>query len=81
MDNLPLILIIAQIAVSIILVVLILLQDSSEVSGIFGGGNQGFYQTKRGVEKGVFVTTIVFTIIFATLALLNLVLPNLQNLF
>ena len=77
-------LVIAQIIVSIILIILVLLQEQSgETSGIFGGasGGGGYYHTKRGMEKVVFVSTIVVSILFAGLALLNLVLPNLQNLF
>lgn len=76
---------IAQIIVSIILVILIALQEqSSETSGIFGGGGgggSGFYQTRRGLEKAVFIATIVCVVIFIALALANLVLPTLQNLF
>lgn len=74
---------IAQIIISAVIIILILLQDPSEAGGVFGGGTNygGFYQTKRGLEKVVFVATIVFAVLFAALALLNLVLPNLQNLF
>ena len=75
--------IISQIAVSVILIFLVLLQDPSDTGGVFGSGADfgGFYQTRRGLEKFVFGTTIVFTILFVILAILNLVLPNLQNLF
>lgn len=76
---------VAHIIVSIILVILITLQEqSSESSGVFGGGGGsggGMYQTRRGLEKGFFIATIVFTALFITLALLNLVVPTLQNIF
>jgi len=68
--------ILAQIAISLILIFLILLQErSSGVGGAFGGGAGGFYQARRGLEKTVFISTIVLTVLFAGLALLNLVLP------
>lgn len=72
-----------QIFVSIILIILILLQNrGEETSGIFGGaGGGGHYYQRRGLEKTVFVFTIIFAVIFAALGLLNLVLPNIQNLF
>ncbi len=81
MDNFPLIITIIQMIVSVVLVALILMQESSETSGVFGGSDHGFYQTRRGVEKGVFMGTIVFTVLFVALALLDIVLPNLQNIF
>ena len=66
-----------QIVVSIVLVTLILIQErSSGAGGAFGGGGGGgFYQARRGLEKVVFVSTVVLVILFAGLALLNLVLP------
>ncbi|MDI6717941.1 MAG: preprotein translocase subunit SecG [Patescibacteria group bacterium] len=66
---------IAQIIVSIALIVLILLQErSSGLSGIFGGGGDGggFYQKRRGFEKLIFAATIVLAVAFAVLSLLNL---------
>ena len=67
---------IAQIVVSVLLIVLILLQErSSGLSGILGGGTEGGgYQTRRGLEKLVFWSTIVLAIAFAALALADLVL-------
>lgn len=65
---------IAQIAVSVCLIVLVLLQErSSGASGIFGGGGGEFYQTRRGLERGTYVATIVLMAVFAFLALLDLV--------
>lgn len=64
---------IAQIAISIIVIILILLQErSSGTGGIFGGGTEGFYQTRRGLEKLVFSATIIGMALFAGLALINL---------
>ena len=69
-------LIIAQVVVSIILVALVLFQErGGGVSGLFGGsGAGGAYQTRRGLEKFIFYATIAFAVIFAVLAILNLVL-------
>ncbi|MDO8466641.1 MAG: preprotein translocase subunit SecG [bacterium] len=66
----------AQILVSVILIILILLQERSSTGGlgIFGGSDGGFYQTRRGFEKAIFGLTIVVAFAFAGLALLNLVL-------
>lgn len=67
---------IAEIVVSIVLIVLILLQErSSGLSGVFGGGGgDASYQTRRGFEKGIYYATIVFGVIFAALAIANLLL-------
>lgn len=64
---------IAQIIISIVLIILILLQErSSGLSGVFGGGESGFYQKRRGLEKMIFFATIIFVIAFGVSALLNL---------
>ena len=63
-----------QIAVSVALVILILLQErSSGLSGIFGGETGGFYQTRRGFEKIIFASTIVLSIVFVVLAVIQFV--------
>lgn len=67
-------LIILQIIVSVILIVLILMQErSSGLSGVFGGDMSTPYQTRRGVERIVFWSTIGAAIIFVALAIANLV--------
>ena len=65
---------IAQIVVSLLLIALILLQErSSGLSGILGGGESGgFYQTRRGLEKFIFWSTVVLAAIFALLAIIDL---------
>ncbi len=63
---------IIQIIVSIVLIILILLQErSSGLSGVFGGGTSEFYQTRRGLERLIFIATIILVIIFAILSILN----------
>jgi len=66
---------IAQLVVSVLVIVLILLQErESGVSGLFGGSEGGFYQTRRGLEKTIFIATLVLVAAFAILSLLNLTL-------
>ena len=65
-----------QVILSIILIVLILVQQNEAglgagFGGSGGGGAQTFH-TKRGAEKGIFITTIVVAILFGLLALLAL---------
>ncbi|MCL4391874.1 preprotein translocase subunit SecG [Patescibacteria group bacterium] len=62
-----------QIAVSIILIILVIIQErASGISGVFGGQGATPYQTRRGLEKTIFYATIVFAVIFAALAIANL---------
>ena len=65
---------IAQIIVSLVLIVLILLQErSSGLSGVFGGGGGEFYSQRRGLENTIFIATIVSAVVFVLLSALNLV--------
>jgi protein translocase SecG subunit len=67
-------LLIAQIAVSVLLIVFILLQQRGEALGsAFGGSGGGFYATRRGVQKKIFWATIFCSGVFIILALLNLI--------
>ncbi len=69
--------VILQIIVSVLLIVLILIQErSSGLSGLFGGGGASPYETRRGLERIVFWATIVAAFLFALLAILNLVLKK-----
>ena len=64
----------AQIIISILLIIAILLQSrGSGLSGVFGGGGE-IYQTKRGAEKVIFITTIILSAAFFGLALTNVLL-------
>ncbi|PIW07033.1 preprotein translocase subunit SecG [Candidatus Collierbacteria bacterium CG17_big_fil_post_rev_8_21_14_2_50_45_7] len=61
---------IAQILVSIILIVLVILQaKGGGLSGVFGGSTN--YHAKRGVEKTLFYATIVTSVLFVALAIAN----------
>lgn len=64
---------ILQIIISVILIVLILFQErGSGLSGIFGGSGEGFYQTRRGLEKIIFIATIVLIVFLAGLSLADI---------
>lgn len=58
------ILTVTQIISAVIMSATILMQArGSGLSGVFGGGSE-IFRTKRGIEKTLFVITIVFAIIF-----------------
>ena len=69
-------LIIAQVIVSIVLIVFVLLQErGAGLGSLFGGGGGGTpYQTRRGLEKIIYWGTIVAAIVWAALALLHFIL-------
>lgn len=60
---------IAQIVVAVLLMVAILMQNrGAGLGGVFGGSG-GVYLTKRGLEKKLFMATIVLAAIFLLLSL------------
>ncbi|MFA7088187.1 MAG: preprotein translocase subunit SecG [Patescibacteria group bacterium] len=59
----------AQVVIAILLIIVILLQSrGAGLGGVFGGSG-GVYLTKRGLEKKLFVATIVLAAIFISLSL------------
>ena len=65
----------AQIAIAVFLIILILLQQRGQALGsAFGGGEGGFYATRRGIQQKIFWATIVSGFLFIALALANLIL-------
>ena len=65
---------IIEIVLATALTAAILIQSrGAGLGGVFGGeGN--VYQTKRGVEKIVFITTIVLAVLFLGVALANFII-------
>lgn len=61
---------IAQIVVSVAIIVLILLQQrGAGMSGFLGAeGSGGYYQARRGLESVLFWMTIVLSVLFVALA-------------
>ncbi len=61
---------------SVLLIIFVLLQQrGSGLGGAFGGGNE-VYQTKRGIERGVFIATIIVGIIFAVSSFVRLLIVS-----
>ena len=68
-------LLIAQLIVSVVLIVLILFQQRGTALGsAFGGQEGGFYGTLRGVQKKIFWLTVIFGVLFVGLAIANLII-------
>jgi len=56
---------VVQIIVAILLMIAVLSQNrGGGLSGVFGGSGGGFYMAKRGLEKKIFISTIVLSVIF-----------------
>ncbi len=63
------ILLIVQAIVSILLVVVILMQNRGEGLGVIGGDFSGSYHTKRGFEKFLTRSTVVLAVLFMGIAI------------
>jgi protein translocase SecG subunit len=64
---------IIQIILAVAIITLILLQErSSGISGLLGGGGDGYYQARRGMERVIFYSTIALVIIFVGIAIYRL---------
>ncbi len=72
--NIRLILNIAQPAVSVLLIAAVLLQQRGTGLSATFGGEGNIYRTKRGIEKVLFVGTIVLSIVFFGIALANILI-------
>ena len=64
----------AQLTSSLLLILFILLQAKGSGLGSAFGGEGNVYRTKRGLEKGLFIMTIVVAIVFAGSSFLNVIL-------
>ncbi len=63
---------IVQVVLALVLIVAVLLQTKgSTFSGIFGGDSTSVYRTRRGFEKRLFQMTIVLSVVFFIVALIN----------
>jgi preprotein translocase subunit SecG len=63
---------IAQIALAVILMALILLQQRGAGLGSAFGQSGGFYATQRGLQKKIYWATLVAGALFVALAVYNL---------
>ncbi len=65
---------IGQIVVSLLVIIIILLQNrGAGMSGLFGGSGD-IYRTKRGIEKVLFQATIVLLVIFLGTSIASLII-------
>ncbi|OGO50768.1 MAG: preprotein translocase subunit SecG [Chloroflexi bacterium RBG_16_68_14] len=64
---------VAQLLISLVLIVVVLLQTrGTDVGAAFGGGGGGSsFRTRRGLEKTLFQLTIVLAIIFVGISALS----------
>jgi protein translocase SecG subunit len=66
---------IVQLVLSVILIILVLLQQQDSGLGVaFGGTGGGVKLTRRGPEKMVFLATVVVSIIFFSISLAIVIL-------
>ncbi|MFH0780146.1 MAG: preprotein translocase subunit SecG [Parcubacteria group bacterium] len=65
---------IVQLVSACALIALVLLQNrGGGLSGIFGGSEvTNVFRTKRGLEKNIFILTIIFSILFIGLSVANI---------
>ncbi len=65
---------ILQIAISVLLVTAILLQQRGTGLGAAFGGASDVFRTKRGIEKSLFYATIGLSVLFFVTAIVNVLL-------
>jgi len=65
---------IAQLVISILLILAVLLQNRGTGLGSTFGGSGGVYLTKRGLEKKLFTATIVLAVLFFIVSVLGIIL-------
>ncbi len=65
---------IVQIVIAIFLIICILIQSQSSGLGSSFGSNSGAaYRSKRGMEKIIFMATIVLAVFFLLLSIINII--------
>ena len=69
---------IIQLILAVVLIMVVLLQTKgSTMGGLFGGGDSSsVYRTRRGFEKRLFQFTIVLSVLFFVIALINSILSK-----
>lgn len=68
----------AQIIISALLMVFILVQSKGTGLGSAWGGSGEFYRSRRGVEKLLFYVTVIFVFLFGLSSILGMIFtPNL----
>jgi preprotein translocase subunit SecG len=68
---------IAQIIVSVALIVIILLQvRSGGMGGVFGGTETAVHKTRRGIERTLFNVTVGLSVAFFVITILNVIVTG-----
>jgi preprotein translocase subunit SecG len=68
---------IAQIIISIALIVIILFQvRSGGLGSVFGGSDTAVYKTRRGIERTLFHATIGLSVAFFIITILNVIVTG-----
>jgi preprotein translocase subunit SecG len=62
-----------QLVAAALLIIVILLQNRGTGLGSAFGGQGNVYRTKRGVEKYLFILTIILSIVFLAIALYRVI--------
>lgn len=65
---------VVQVVSAVLLIASIVVQERGVGLGAAFGGEGSIYRTKRGVEKGIFIATIIFAVIFFASALAGVIL-------
>lgn len=63
---------IIQIVIAILLIASILFQQRGTALGSAFGGEGGFYATRRGFQKKLFIVSIILGVLFIAFAFINL---------
>jgi len=62
---------ITQIVIGVLLIVLVLLQQRGGGMGVLGGISSQFYGSRRGLEKTIFIFTIILGGLFIALSVIS----------
>ena len=69
-------LLVIQMVSALSMIVCVLLQNRGTGIGAAFGGDGNIYRTKRGVEKGLFIVTILFSTLFIASSLAAVILQS-----
>jgi len=62
---------ITQIIIGVLLITLVLLQQRGSGMGVLGGLSSQFYGTRRGLEKTIFISTVILGALFIIFAIIS----------
>ncbi|MFH1232819.1 MAG: preprotein translocase subunit SecG [Patescibacteria group bacterium] len=63
-----------QMVIAILLAISILMQSRGTGLGNVFGGSSNVYRTKRGIEKKLFIVTIILAVLFFLISLANMII-------